>query len=68
MELVKVEGAPGLRRDTQSGAIINTDRDALLAARSVKARKLAEQETIKTLEDKVERLEALLNKLLGEET
>lgn len=35
-----------------------------MAARRIKAQKIAERETIKTLEDKVERLEALLNRLL----
>lgn len=66
--LIKVEGMPGLCREAQSGGVINTDREALLAARRLKEQKLAEREKLENLEAKVERLEALLNKLLGDAT
>jgi hypothetical protein len=65
-DLLHVEGIPGLRKDAQSGGVLNTDRDALLAARELQARKLNEKAHIDNLEKKVERLEGLLNQLLEE--
>lgn len=64
MSLLHVEGLPGLRKDARSGGILNTDREALLEARRLKERKLNEQQHITNLENKVEMLEAMLNKLL----
>jgi len=62
--LLHVEGIPGLRKDAQSGGVLNTDREALLAARQLKEQKLGEKAHIDNLEKKVDRLEALLNQLL----
>lgn len=64
MDLLHVEGMPALRKDAQSGAVINTDREALLAARRLKEARLAEQDKVKNLEEKVDRLTALLEQLL----
>lgn len=63
-DLLRVEGLPALRKDARSGAVINTDREALLEARRIRDQKLKEREHITKLEEKVDRLEALLNKLL----
>lgn len=66
MSLLHVEGLPALRKDARSGGVLNTDREALLAARQLKERKLNEQQHITNLENKVEMLETMLNKLLEE--
>lgn len=64
--LLHVEGIPGLRKDAQSGGVLNTDRDALLMARQLQERKLNEKAHLDNLEKKVERLEGLLNQFLEE--
>lgn len=63
-DLLHVEGIPGLRKDAQTGGVLNTDRDALLAARALKEQKLNEKAHLENLEKKVDRLEGLLNQLL----
>lgn len=65
-DLLYVEGIPGLRKDAQSGGVLNTDREALLMARQLQERKLNEKAHLDNLEKKVERLEGLLNQLLEE--
>lgn len=64
MSLLHVEGLPDLRKDAQTGGVLNTDREALLAARQLKQQKLDEKAHIDNLEKKVDRLETLLNQLL----
>lgn len=64
--LLHVEGFSGLRKDAQSGGILNTDREALLMARQLKERKLNERAHLENLERKVERLEGILSQLLEE--
>ncbi|AND75045.1 hypothetical protein pf16_122 [Pseudomonas phage pf16] len=66
MDLLLVEGNPGLRKDAQTGAVINNDREALLAARRLKEQRLAEINKVNELEDKVAKMELLLKQLLGE--
>lgn len=66
MDLIQVEGNPALRKDAQTGAVINNDREALLAARRLKDQRLAEINKVNELEDKVAKMELLLKQLLGE--
>lgn len=53
-----------MRKDAQTGAVVNTDRESLMAARRRRDAILAEREKVKTLEDKVAKLESLLNKII----
>lgn len=64
--LQKVEGYSGLRRDAQSGAIINTDKSALMLARQRKQAILAEKQKVTNLENEVAELKALVQQLLKE--
>lgn len=64
MNLIKVEGHNSLRKDAQTGAVVNTDRESLMAARRRRDAILAEREKVKSLEDKVAQLESLLNKII----
>lgn len=66
MDLVKVEGYQGLSRDLTTGAIVNTNRQALLAARRRKQEFLEKDQRLKELEAKVERLTEALEKILEE--
>lgn len=62
--LIKVHGHKGLSRDAETGGIVNTDRDALLSARRRRKEVLEEKNRISKLEGEVERLTALVEKLL----
>lgn len=66
MSYVKVKGHNGMAKDLQTGAVVNTDRAALLAARKRKKEILEEKNKIKTMEDRIEFLESKLNQILGE--
>lgn len=66
MKLIQVEGHKGLRREERTRAIVNTDREALLAARRRKEQVLKEKERVNNLEAKIERLEKLIESLLEE--
>lgn len=66
MDLLKVEGHNSLRKDAQTGAVVNTDRESLIAARRRRDAILAEREKVKTLEDKVAKLESLIQQLIEE--
>lgn len=66
MDLLHVEGVPSLRKDAQTGGVINNDREALLAARRLKEARLAEIDKVKNLESKVDELTDLVKRLLGE--
>jgi hypothetical protein len=62
--LQKIEGYSSLRKDAQTSAVVNTDREALLMARKRRDQVLAEKQQITTLEDKVAELEKLVRQLL----
>lgn len=66
METVKVAGHEGLRKDLNSNAIVNTDATAFARAKEQKRLRLLELERVNNLETKLEQLEALLKKLIGE--
>lgn len=64
MELHKVEGHASIQKDVNTGAVLNTDREALLAARRRREAILAERNKVKSLEEKIDILERALNELL----
>lgn len=64
--LAKVEGHSELRKDMRSGAVINTDEEALFAARKRKQEILESKAKMENLENKVEWLEKQLIQLLEE--
>lgn len=66
MQLLQIEGNPSLSKDAQTGGVINTDREALMAARRLKDERLAEINKVKNLESKVDELTELVKRLLEE--
>ncbi len=60
MESIKVEGHPGLVRDTKTGAIVNDDTEAYQAFIQHRESKLALENKVKGLEEK---LDLILQKL-----
>jgi hypothetical protein len=66
--LHKVEGYKGLRKDSQTGAVINTDKSALMQAKERKAAILAEKQRVLNLEKQVEDLTLLVQQLLNKES
>lgn len=66
METAKVQGYEGLRKDLHSKAIINDDDNAFLRAKAAKEKRLKELNRVEDLEEKVAKLEALINKLIGD--
>lgn len=67
-DLLKVKGHDKLSKDAQSGAVINIDRDGLLSARAAKRRLLESRTQITELEQRIEDLETLFAKLIGEKS
>lgn len=66
-KLLAIEACPGFVKDTSTGAILNTDNGALSAykARKRMMRQVeADKERIASLEEKIDRLEQLLLKVL----
>lgn len=64
MELLKVDGKPGLVRDQSSGGVINTDTNAFYAARLAKQRILEEKRKNESLESRIAKLESIVNSLI----
>lgn len=62
MNYAKVEGEKGLVK-TPHGAVINTDRRGLDAARKLKQQRLQEMKKLESLESKVDELYSILDKL-----
>lgn len=65
-DLLKVTGHDKLSKDARSGGVINIDGDGLRAARAAKRRMLENKNTIEALEQRINRLESMINQLLGE--
>lgn len=59
----KITGHTHLEKDIKSGAIINTNRSALLKAKEAKRKRLAEADRINTIEDKIAKMEIMVKKL-----
>jgi len=55
-----------LSKDAVSGGVVNTDRAALVAARQRKKSILEDKDKIKKLEDELNTLKGLVQKLIGE--
>lgn len=67
-KLLQIEACPGFAKDTSSGAILNTDKNALQAykTRRKMMRELnSSKDRVAELEDKVNRLERLLLEVLN---
>ncbi len=62
--LQKVEGHEGLLKDPVSGSIINIDNKSLSAAKAAKNRILSEMKKTESLQERVDKLESLMQKLL----
>ena len=64
MDYKQVEGRSDLFRDTDSGAIVNTDRSAYLAYKSKKEQRLNEMGRIEKLQDEIDEIKSLLYKVI----
>ena len=64
MDYKQVEGRSDLFRDTDSGAIVNTDRSAYLAYKSKKQQRLNEMGRIEKLQDEIDEIKSLLYKVI----
>lgn len=65
-DYVSVEGSPGLVRDKATGAIINTDKSGLDAARARKIAQKQDKERLSKLENDVSEIKRLLEKLVND--
>ena len=64
MDYKQVEGRSDLFRDTDSGAIVNTDRSAYLAYKTKKQQRLNEMGRIEKLQDEIDEIKSLLYKVI----
>ena len=64
MNYKQVEGRSDLFRDTNSGAIVNTDRSAYLAYKSKQQQRLNEMGRIDKLQDEIDEIKSLLYKVI----
>ena len=64
MDYKQVEGRSDLFRDTDSGAIVNTDRSAYLAYKSKKQQRLNEMGRIEKLQNEIDEIKSLLYKVI----
>lgn len=62
---VGIENKPGLVRDTTNMAVINTDRNALEAAREKQRRAALEKQEIQDLKNDVAELKQLITRLIN---
>lgn len=66
MNRVRVQGHSNLYKDLRSGALINTDAAAWELATRERAEEQARIERLSALENKMSRIEALLEKLVND--
>ena len=64
MTYKQVEGENNLFRDTDTGAIINTDRSAYIAYKNKRQQKLKEMNRIDKLQDEIDEIKSLLYKVI----
>ena len=64
MTYKQVEGENNLFRDTDTGAIINTDRSAYIAYKTKRQQKLKEMNQIDKLQNEVDEIKSLLYKVI----
>ena len=64
MDYKQVEGRSDLFRDSDSGAIVNTDRSAYLAYKAKERQRLNEMDRIEKLQNEVDEIKSLLYKVI----
>ena len=64
MSHIKVEGEPGIVRDTRTKAIISVDKDAYAEFKERMAEKRESANRLSRLEDRMENLEHMLSRIL----
>jgi len=64
MDYKQVEGRSDLFRDSDSGAIVNTDRSGYLAYKNRKQQKLKEMGRIEKLQNEIDEIKSLLYKVI----
>ena len=64
MKYKQVEGENNLFRDTETGAIINTDRSAYVAYKNRRQQKLKEMRRIEKIENEIDEIKSLLYKVI----
>ena len=64
MDYKQVEGRSDLFRDTDSGAIVNTDRSAYLAYKTKQQQRLNEMGRIEKLQNDIDEIKSLLYKVI----
>ena len=64
MDYKQVEGRSDLFRDTDSGAIVNTDRSAYLAYKTKQQQRLNEKGRIEKLQNEIDEIKSLLYKVI----
>ena len=64
MKYKQVEGENNLFRDTDTGAIINTDRSAYIAYKNKRQQKIKEMSRIDKLQDEIDEIKSLLYKVI----
>ena len=64
MDYKQVEGRSDLFRDTDSGAIVNTDRSAYLAYKTKQQQRLNEMDRIEKLQNEIDEIKSLLYKVI----
>ena len=63
-EYIKVEGEPGLVRDQDTGAILNTNRNEIQQAKARKKARLEQQNELDNLKQDVSGMKIMLSKIL----
>ena len=64
MDYKQVEGRSDLFRDTDSGAIVNTDRSAYLAYKAKQQQRINEMGRIDKLQNEIDEIKSLLYKVI----
>ena len=64
MSHIKVEGEPGIMRDTRTHAIISVDKDAYVEFKARMSEKREAANRLSRLEDRMENLEHMLSRIL----
>ena len=64
MDYKQVEGRSDLFRDTENGAIVNTDKSAYLAYKAKKNQRLNEMGRIDKLQNEIDEIKSLLYKVI----
>lgn len=66
MDLVKVEGHDGLRKDPQSGGVVNVNMEAYTQAIKAEKERIEKERKIQDMANRLDQLEQLVQRLLEE--